>query len=99
MIRDLLVFKTSQTQKDWTLVGAPLELSWTSAPLAVTTVLGRSGEVSFFSHFFTSSVSRKTLPVASEIENPGRLCGARERGPGCLAGWGWCMGSFPESMC
>lgn len=46
MICDLLVFKTSQTQKDWTVVGVPLELSWTSAPLAVTTELGRSGKVS-----------------------------------------------------
>lgn len=31
------------------------------------------------------------------MENPGQLWGTREPGPGCLAGWGWCVESFPES--
>lgn len=47
---------------------------------------GEGGEL--LTYFFISSVSRKTLPGAKEMENPGQVWGDRELGPGCLAGWG-----------
>ena len=52
--------------------------------------------VSCFIYFFTSRVSRKTLPGAKKKkkkEDPGQVWGDRELGPGCAAGLGIDIGA------